>query len=462
MRVFSVILPVRVSGLLFSEFILTLGCYLAAEAIVFQDQAIADLRDGDGIARLLLVCFSVLLGIFLNNLYADTRVGSKVLLVLKMCNVAGIAFIVQGVLAYVSSGLGLPRTEMMIGTGLSFLTLVAWRIFYGTAFLRMIGIQKILFVGNDHLIQEIAARIRRHPELGVGICGYLEDRESREESLRDDPEFAMGECLGSIEDLDAVVERLRPDRIVVGGRDRRSRLPFDRLLKLGRSGTRVEEAASTFESVCGRVSSRELRASQIIFRNELAARPGSLALQSIYANLAGIAGIVVTSPLLVLCALAVKLTSRGPILEPDVRIGQHGIPFNLNRFRCHRLPGEAPGETLEDRLTPAGRWLLKWHLVNLPRVLNLLRGEITLVGPRPERPEFVEELSRYFAYYRQRHSVKPGMTGWSQINILQPEKRRDTLMQLEYDLYYTKHISLALDAYILLHGIRQMLPFAGN
>jgi lipopolysaccharide/colanic/teichoic acid biosynthesis glycosyltransferase len=165
-------------------------------------------------------------------------------------------------------------------------------------------------------------------------------------------------------------------------------------------------------------------------------------------------------PVLILTAIAIKLTSRGPILQPDIRVGQHGIPFNLNRFRCCHIPRDGAAEVGEERLTLVGRWIRKLHLVNLPQVLNLLRGEMTLVGPRPERPEFVDELSKYFVYYRQRHAVKPGMTGWSQINTSKTGGCADSLTELEYDIYYTKHISLALDAYILLHGIRQVLPFA--
>ena len=461
MRIFSIILPIRVSGLLFSEFLITLSCYLVATAVIFRGDTFGYFRDELGWVRLLLVTLSMLLGIFVNNLYADTRVESKTLLVLKFCNVLGIVLIVQGLLAYVSSGLSLPRGVMLIGGTLSFLALLIWRIFYSKVILRMMGTRNVLFVGNDDLMEEIAARIHRHPELGFGICGFLESGTGSRARV---PELT-GERLGSSADLATVAEKLRPSRIVIGAHDRQAGLPVNTLLRLARTGVLIEEAAATYEAICGRVSSRELKASQIIFRNELASRPGSLALQSVYANLFGIAGIVITSPLLILAAFAVKLTSRGPVLEPDIRVGQHGIPFSLNQFRCHRVPGgnggDADGESLDERLTPVGRWLKKLHLVNLPRVFNLLRGEITLVGPRAERPEFVEELAKYFAYYRQRHSVKPGMTGWSQINTSKaPEKRTDALRQLEYDLYYTKHISLALDAYILLHGIRQVLPFA--
>jgi lipopolysaccharide/colanic/teichoic acid biosynthesis glycosyltransferase len=454
MRIFHIILPVRVSGLLFSEFLITISCYLAATAVAFRGYTIPYLFDEMGLLRLLLVSVSLLVGLFVNNLYANTRVDSRVLLVLKMCNVVGIALIAQGLLAYISSGLSLPRLVMLLGSAIAFVTLVAWRIFYGNVFLSMIGTQKILFVGSDVLMDAIAKRVNGHPELGFQICGYLESGTAKEED-----DVRPVEFLGKWSDLE-VAEGLRPDRIVVATDDRRGNLPLRTLMSLERSGTLIEEAATTYESICGRVSSRDLSASQIIFRNELASRPGSLALQSIYTNLVGISGLILALPVLILSALAVKLTSRGPVFEPDPRVGQHGVPFNLNRFRCYRTAGDRVCTTLEERLTPVGRFLQTLHIVNLPKVINLIRGEITLVGPRPERPEFVEELSQYFAYYRQRHSVKPGITGWSQINTPQTGQSADTLTQLEYDLYYTKHFSLALDAYILLHEIRQLLPFA--
>jgi lipopolysaccharide/colanic/teichoic acid biosynthesis glycosyltransferase len=321
----------------------------------------------------------------------------------------------------------------------------------------MIGTRRVLFVGNDQLILEIGSRISRRMELGFGICGYLDAGGSGESGAA----LPIGPCLGSYEELAPVAERVRPDRIVVGSRagDGLS-ADLATLLKLVRSGVVIEDARTTYESICGRVSLRELKASPIIFRNELAARPGSVALQSIYANLAGICGFGAALPVLIICAIAIKLNSRGPILEPEIRVGQHGIPFSLKKFRCCRLAKDGPSDSLAGRLTGVGKWLQRLHLVNLPQIVNLLRGEMTLVGPRPESPEFVEELSKYFAYYRQRHTVKPGMTGWSQINSPRTSEDLDSLSQLEYDLYYTKHISLALDAYILLHGVRRLLPFA--
>jgi lipopolysaccharide/colanic/teichoic acid biosynthesis glycosyltransferase len=395
------------------------------------------------------------LGIFVNNLYADTRPTSRVLLALKLCNVVGIALIGQGTLSYISSGLGLPRTIMIMGSALAFVVLLLWRVFYVGVFLKMIGTQNILFIGRDAVMEEIAARIHEHPELGFRVIGFIAN-----ETIENRSASPLGENLGSVDDLGAIVARMKPHRIVVGMLDRRSHLPLSDLLRISRTGVVVEESSTAYERVCGRVCSRQLHPSQIIFHNELAIRPGSMALQSIYTNLVALSAIILTMPILIIAGIAVKLSSRGPILEPDPRVGQNGIPFSLHRFRCHRMASNSVAESVEGRVTTVGRYIQKLHLVHLPRLFNLFRGEITLVGPRPERPEFVEELSRYFAFYQQRHSVKPGMTGWSQINTQTLGRRTDSLLQLEYDLYYTKHISLALDAYIILHGIRSILPFA--
>ncbi len=456
MRIFSVILPSRVSGLLLSEFVLTYVCFLAASFLLVQGDAISYLNHENGWLRVALASFSVLIGIFVNNLYARPRVDSRVSLVLRLCNVIGIALIFQGLLAYLISGLSMPRLVMLGGGGLALIVLTAWRILYSTVILRMVGTQNLLFIGHDSVLDEIAYRIRQHPELGVGIAGFLVPASEMEDVREEGP---LGPFLGETERIEAIAHEMKAHRIIVGMVKRGSDLPVAALLNLARRGVSVEEASSAYESFCGRVCSRELRPSQIIFHNELASRPGSVALQSIYTNLLALAAIIVTSPILILCALAVKLTSRGPLLQPDTRVGLHNIPFSLHQFRVHRATALASGESLDGSLTWAGGWLKDSGLMYLPRLFNLLRGEITLVGPRPERPEFASELSRYFAYYQQRHSIKPGITGWSQINTAQ-QTQVDSLLQLEYDLYYTKHISLALDAYILLHGVRALLPFA--
>ena len=451
MKIFSVILPTRVSVLLLSEFVLTFVGFLVGGILFLQGDLALYLSYDRGWLRLLLVSLSVVLGLFVNNLYAKPRVHSRVALALKLSSVFGIALIIQGLLAYLPSGLTLPRAVMLGGTAISLVALFFLRVAYSGIVLSRAGVQQLLFVGFDSVGEEIAERIGSRPELGFHIAGYLSDEAAIIES-------SMVPYLGTLEKLNEVAGRLTRARIIVAAAERESERPMSALLRLARSGVPVEETASIYETICGRVCSRQLRPHQIIFFNELPAKPGSVALQSIYTNLLALSAILITSPVLLFAAAAVKLTSRGPILERDMRIGLHSIPFSLHRFRCHRIDRQA--QTCYQLLTPVGKLLQAFHLVHWPRLFNLLRGEITLVGPRPEKPEFAEELSRYFAFYKQRHSIKPGMTGWSQINRQDEGYQPDSLKELEYDLYYTKHISLALDAYILLHGIRALLPFA--
>ena len=455
MKIFSVILPVRVTRLLFSEFLLTWLCFFTSCLLFVQGDAWNYLFDERGWLRIFLAVFSVSAGIFINNLYAKLQVESRVGLILKLSSVMGIALIVQGLLAYLPSGLALPRAVMIAGAVLSFAVLYSWRMVYSRFVLSNVGLQEIVFVGCDTTIEEIAERVRLRPELGYRIAGYVAGQPG-EPKVRANP--LLGSYLGDLHDVERVARSLNRCHLIVANAERQSEIPLPALLRLAHSGMPVEEAATAYETICGRVCSGQLRPYQIIFFNELPAKPGSVALQSIYTNLMALAAILVTAPILFVAACAVKLTSRGPLLEPDMRVGLHGIPFSLHRFRCHRVNRGA--ETREELITPVGRLLTTLNIVHWPRLFNLLRGEITLVGPRPERPEFVAELRRFFAFYDQRHSIKPGMTGWSQINTRAEAGRTDSLRQLEYDLYYTKHISLALDAYILLHGIRSVLPFA--
>jgi lipopolysaccharide/colanic/teichoic acid biosynthesis glycosyltransferase len=170
-------------------------------------------------------------------------------------------------------------------------------------------------------------------------------------------------------------------------------------------------------------------------------------LQAIYSNILALAGLLLLAVLLPPVALAIVLTSRGPVMESHQRLGLNMVPFMLYRFRCHRADG---------RLTLPGRWLRRLHLDALPQLLNVIRGEMALVGPRPHRPEFIPVLMEQMPYYGLRHAVRPGIMGWSQLNC-DYGRMRDAREVLEYDLYYIKHVSPALDAHIILHSSTEVL-----
>jgi exopolysaccharide biosynthesis polyprenyl glycosylphosphotransferase len=322
------------------------------------------------------------------------------------------------------------------------------------------GAQRVVFLGTNPVVQQIARRLPRRPELGLTMTGFIDDTPGGEASL------PGVENLGPLSAFAAIVDRVKPDLIVVGMSERRERMPVHALLDLRFSGTRIEDAAITYETTFGRVCVEELRPSQLIFSSELGPRASTVRLQTVYSTIIALAGAIAAAPLMVLVAVLVRLTSRGPALFRQRRVGLHGRIFTLYKFRSMHQDAEAGTGAVwasrhDPRVTPLGRWLRRLRLDELPQLLNVLRGEMSIVGPRPERPEFVATLSEQIPFYRQRHHVKPGITGWAQVNHRYGDTLEDTITKLEYDLYYIKHLAPALDAYIIFHTLKVMMLSRG-
>jgi exopolysaccharide biosynthesis polyprenyl glycosylphosphotransferase len=177
-------------------------------------------------------------------------------------------------------------------------------------------------------------------------------------------------------------------------------------------------------------------------------------------------GLMAAAPIMLLTTLAVRVSSGGPVLYRQVRVGLGGEPFTLYKFRSMRVDAEAAtgavwAQKHDPRVTPVGRWLRKLRFDELPQLVNVLKGEMSIVGPRPERPEFVKVLSAQIPFYVQRCCVRPGITGWAQINHKYGDTLEDAVKKLEYDLYYIKNMSFALDTYIIFHTVKAMLLSRG-
>jgi exopolysaccharide biosynthesis polyprenyl glycosylphosphotransferase len=264
-----------------------------------------------------------------------------------------------------------------------------------------------------------------------------------------------------------VAERLHPERIVVGLRERRSNLPVTQLLELRLSGILIEDVLSSYEMAFERISTHELRPSQLIFSsNELGPSRTGVRLQTSYSMAIAALAALAAAPLMLLVAALVKLTSPGPALLRQPRVGKNGCIFTLYKFRSMVRDAEAHSGAVwatrnDPRVTPVGRWLRKLRLDELPQLFNVLKGDMSVVGPRPERPEFVAALEKQIPFYRQRHCVKPGITGWAQIKHKYGDTIEDTVVKLEYDLYYIKNLAPALDAVIMFHTAKVMLLSRG-
>lgn len=455
MRLFRIFIPTSVLTLLISEITIIFFCYVLASYLLIDVDPVVFLFYDSGATRIAIVAVTLLAGLYFQDLYTNLRVRSKTLLFQQLCLVLGVAFVAQGLLSYGQPSWVLPRWIMMVGSAFCLVLLSAWRLLFTTAGLAVLGAQRVLFLGRSFVLAEIAARLRDRPELGFHAIGFLDDQPEGEL-------FDGVPWLGDVKSIRLIVEQHQPDRIVVGLTERRNRLPVNDLLDLRLSGLRVEEAATAFEDAFGRVCARELRPGQLIYSTELGPSAGKLLLQSLYSFFIALAGALLMLPIMLLVAVAVKLSSSGPILFRQTRVGHNSVPFTLYKFRSMRQDAEDTTGAVwaaenDPRVTLVGRWLRLLRLDELPQFFNVLRGEMSIVGPRPERPEFVKMLTEKIPYYRQRHCVKPGITGLAQISHKYSVSLEDTITKLEYDLYYIKNLSPALDAYIIFHTMKVML-----
>ena len=455
-RLFKVSIPSAAIALILSEAILFSACYTLALAFTADMPLGPFMLDNNGTLKVGLLVGVVLLGLYFCDLYDNFRITSRIQLVQQYCIILGSAFLFQAVLSYARQlDLVLPKWAMLYGSSLALVVVPAWRMVFTRVVWNAAGARKLLFLGSSEIATDVIRQITARPELGLRAVGFL-DNETAPEKLLSVPR------LGSMTDLDAAVSGQKPDAIIVGLTERRGNLPVERLLDLRLSGIYIEEAAVTYETVYHRVSIRDLRPSHLIFSGELGPTAQSTAIQTAYSFVLALAGLILALPLMLIVALLVRVSSPGPVLFRQRRVGYNGVPFTIFKFRSMSEDAEAKSGAIwaakdDPRVTPVGRLLRRLRLDELPQLFNVIRGEMAIVGPRPERPEFVAVLQEKMPYYRQRHCVKPGITGWAQINHKYGDTIEDTVIKLEYDLYYIKHVSWSLDAFIIFHTVKTVL-----
>ncbi|MCX6627178.1 MAG: sugar transferase [Candidatus Solibacter sp.] len=459
-RLFKVFIPVGALTLLVSEVLLVTSAFIFATYIALDVAPTVFLLYDGGLLRISLVVLAIVIGLHLHDLYSQIHVKSRIVLLQQLCMVMGAALVTQSLIAYVNADLRVPGYVLLVGSAIAVAAIFVWRILFSAFAFQVVGRDRLLLVGGSPLLEDIGRYVAEHPESGLGVAGYLDDRH--------EPGVALpgGNTLGTMESLRDVVRSTQPHRIVVGMFERRNRMPVGELLELRFAGNVIEEAANTYERVCGRICLREIRPSQLIFSGELGPRPQDLLYRRISNMTVAIVGIILSFPIMLLTALAVRLSSPGAVLYRQTRVGLDGALFTVYKFRSMRIDAEVGTGAVwaqkdDPRATAVGRIIRRIRFDELPQLFNVFKGEMSIVGPRPERPEFVRALNEQIPYYRQRHCVRPGITGWAQLNYKYGDTLQDTITKLEYDLYYIKNMSMSLDTYIIFHTFKAMLLSRG-
>src|SRR5215212_760853 len=452
MQLFNRYVSTRSLTVFAGELLLIFGSVALAAAV----QNTPDLASNLG--KIALVTMICQLCLYYNDFYDLTLVHSSRELIVRLLQAAGAASIVLAALYFV-----VP--DLMIGNGIFvsalFVFLVAilcWRLAFNsvTGSLKL-DEERVLFVGTGETARKVARQILDQHEFAYRVIGFIDDDASRIGERIVNPAI-----VGTPADIERLIAQHRIDRIVVGLSDRRGKLPVQELLRAKMAGIRVEDATTTYERVTGKILIDDLRPSWLIFSDGFRVsrlvrwmkRSIDLAFSAVVAVLA--------FPLMVVTAIAVALESGRPVLYCQERVGENGRTFTLCKFRSMRLDAEKEGTPVwatagDTRVTRVGRIIRKTRLDELPQLWSVLRGDMSFVGPRPERPYFVAELAKDIPFYQQRHAVKPGLTGWAQVKYRYGSSREDAVEKLRYDLYYIKHLSVIFDLTIVFDTVKVVL-----
>jgi len=410
----------------------------------------AALGKGAFVTALCLLC------LYYNDLYDLTVVRTSRELLIRLMQAVGTALILIALLYLLLPWLVVADGAFLPAAAIFLVGLLAWRLlFTRVASLQPFG-ERILIVGTDATARTLARQVLAQEDFPYEIVGFVDENRDRIGESVVNPRI-----VGTPADIADLVAAHRVDRIVVGLADRRGRLPVRELLRAKLSGVRVEDVNTVYERLTGKLLVEDLRPSWLIFSDGFRASRLTRQSKRLFDVVLALVGLAMAAPVMVLTAIAIWLESGSPILYRQERVGENGRLFTLNKFRSMRQ-GAEQGTPIwaradDDRVTRVGRVIRRTRLDELPQLWNVLLGDMSFVGPRPERPFFVAQLAEQIPFYEQRHAVKPGVTGWAQVKYRYGASLEDSLEKLRYDLYYIKHLSLPFDLTILFDTVKVVL-----
>jgi sugar transferase (PEP-CTERM system associated) len=431
---------------------------LAAAAVraPYSGSLWAHFSTGGILARFALVVLASQLALYYNDLYNSPLVSRNSEIFVQLLQALGIACLVLGVFYYLSPELSLGRGIAALAAPTILILTVGWRFWLNRSGFLHNGANRVLMVGTGSVGISLAREIISKPELNLRVVGFLDEKgENIGKSL------VNPGIIGAVSDVETITADRSIDRVVLSLAERRGCTPVRQLLHLKFAGIGVEDAHSLYEKITGRILLEHLSPSWLILSDGFGKSAFMLAIKRALDVLIALVALVLTLPLMLLVAVAIWLETGKPILFRQNRAGLGGRVFSIVKFRSMHQDAEESGPSWavqgDQRVTRVGRLLRKFRLDELPQLFNVLRGEMSLVGPRPEQPHFCALLEEHLSLFNLRHSVRPGITGWAQIKYQYGSSIEESKTKLEYDLFYLKHLSLLLDLIILFETAKVIL-----
>jgi len=439
--------------------LVTLAFVVAMVANVGLLNASIELNYEQGAVKIALIGGAFLVCMYYFDLYDSMVISNGREVFIRLIQALGALCLIFAGIYYIFPHLRVEGMVFVTGTVLLGVELACWR----RLFLYINSIERLaercLILGDGPLASAIVAELAQRPELGIRVAAHISE----------DQQLLQGKNAAAAcgEEISRVVEQQKITRIIVCMRERRGNLPVEALLRLKTQGVRIQDGIDVYEAVTGKIALESLQLSWLLFSPGFQVSRPLLTYKRLSSMIGACIGLLLTLPLMGIIAIAIRLDSPGPMIFRQKRVGKDGRIFTLYKFRSMFDGADANGKTApaeknDKRVTRVGRWLRSTRLDEIPQLYNIFRGDMYFVGPRPFVPDQEEDCARQIPFYNQRWSVKPGATGWAQVNRDYCATLADNAEKLAYDLFYIRNVSIGLDLLILFKTAKILLLGRGG
>lgn len=452
-RLFHVFFPGRTLLLAATEGAVSALTLVLAVYLWFGRDTDMALRYDYGVIRIAFASLVFVMCMYYGDLYDSMVLRSFREVTSRIVQVLGTVCMVLAVIYYAYPAVQIGRGPMVTWVAISAVCLVLWRRLYVSLSISARLSDRSALLGDGPLVPALAAEISTRPEFSLHLVGYVAPQTSASAEMAGLPR------MGTVGELEEIIRREDISRVIISMEDRRGQLPVEQLLHLKTQGVVIQDGSDVYEALTGKVPVRSLRLSWLLFSDGFRISRWTLIYKRAASIVLSSLGLVLALPVMAAIALAIRLDSTGPAIFKQQRVGKDGRRFTLWKFRSMRQHSDPnlPAQPDDERITRVGRWIRRCRLDELPQLFNILRGDMSLVGPRPFTPTAEEECAQRIPFYNQRWSIKPGATGWAQIMGGYCSTLDDNIEKLGYDLYYIKNISVGLDCLIVFHTIKILL-----
>jgi sugar transferase (PEP-CTERM system associated) len=454
-RFLNVYFPTRTIILIFCETLIVCGSFLLASALLLGPNTLSTLSDQHGVLKIGVLTGVTILCAYYFDLYEPQHISAPWEIDFRLLVVIGSLSLLLSAVVFMFPQADIARYVLLLGLALVVTLLIVWRKAFEWISGKSIFQERVFVLGAGEAATTVVDTIRSRKEAGMEVVAW---EQHRTETPEDRSQLAT---------VVKQIPKIQPpvSRIVIALQERRGELPVDALLSLRFSGIMIEEVGSFLERLTGKVQLEGLRPSSMLFSESFGMKPSQQVVQRLTSTIVALVGLLLFLPFFPLVVLLVRLSSPGPIFFSQTRVGLGGQLFRVYKFRTMYTNAESSGAKWatkgDSRVTRVGALLRKTRIDEVPQLWNVLRGDMSFVGPRPERPEFVPWLSEQLPYYDLRHMVRPGLTGWAQVRYGYGATLEESREKLAYDLYYLKNKSLGLDLLIMFETIKTIVRRRG-